>query len=142
VYRNKLKYQSFLQKRSNTNPTKGGPWHLRSPSKIFWRVVRGMVPHKTTRGVLALQRLKVFEGVPAPYDTQKRLVVPAALRVVKLKPNREFCVLGRLAHEVGWHHRDLIARLEAQRKVTSAAAYQAKKATIKATAQAKATLKV
>ena len=32
------------------------------------RVVRGMVPHKSARGAEALKRLKVFEGVPPPYD--------------------------------------------------------------------------
>jgi hypothetical protein len=33
-----------------------------------FRVVRGMVPHKSARGAEALKRLKVFEGVPPPYD--------------------------------------------------------------------------
>jgi len=28
-----------------------------------------MLPHKTPRGAAALGKLKVFEGVPAPYDT-------------------------------------------------------------------------
>ena len=27
-----------------------------------------MIPHKTARGAAALERLKAFEGVPAPYD--------------------------------------------------------------------------
>ena len=48
----------------------------------------GMIPHKTTRGTEALNRLKVFDGVPPPYDKKKRMVVPAALRVLKLKPGR------------------------------------------------------
>lgn len=41
---------------------------LRAPSKILWRTVRGMLPHKLKRGAEALDRLKVFEGVPPPYD--------------------------------------------------------------------------
>lgn len=45
-----------------------------------------MIPHKTKRGMEALNRLKVFDGIPAPYDKQKRMVVPSALRVLKLKP--------------------------------------------------------
>jgi hypothetical protein len=36
--------------------------------------VRGMLPHKTPKGAAALGKLKVFEGVPAPYDTKKRQV--------------------------------------------------------------------
>merc|ERR1711992_109254 len=72
-YRNKLKYLDFLRKRMNTNPSHG-PFHFRAPSKIFWRTIRGMIPHKTTRGMEALNRLKVFEGVPPPYDKTKRMV--------------------------------------------------------------------
>ena len=33
-----------------------------------------MLPHKTPKGAAALGKLKVFEGVPAPYDTKKRQV--------------------------------------------------------------------
>lgn len=47
-----------------------------------------MVPHKTARGKECLENLKAFEGVPAPYDKTKRLVVPSALRNIKLKPRR------------------------------------------------------
>ena len=42
----------------NTNP-KRGPFHYRSPARIFWRTVRGMIPHKTFRGKQALARLQV-----------------------------------------------------------------------------------
>jgi large subunit ribosomal protein L13Ae len=33
-----------------------------------------MLPHKEAKGAAALARLKVFEGIPAPYDTKKRQV--------------------------------------------------------------------
>ena len=49
----------------------------------------GMIPHKLPRGKEALTRVKVFEGIPAPYDKQKRLVVPSALKLVRLKPRRK-----------------------------------------------------
>lgn len=71
----------------NTNPCRG-PYHFRAPSRILYKTVRGMVPHKTKRGMIALNRLRVFEGVPPPYDKQKRMVVPSALRVTRLKPFR------------------------------------------------------
>lgn len=48
-----------------------------------------MLPHKTKRGQAALDRLKVFDGIPPPYDKKKRMVVPAALKVVRLKPTRK-----------------------------------------------------
>ena len=57
----------------------------------------------------------------------KRKVVPAALRVLRLKPTREFTVLGDLADSVGWKHKDLLKKLEDQRKIKSAAYYEKKK---------------
>ena len=77
---------------------------------MFWRTVRGMIPHKTPRGAAAMNRLKTFEGVPPPYDHQKRMVVPQALRVLRLKPGRKYCTVGRLGHEFGWKYQDVVAR--------------------------------
>jgi len=130
LIRNKFKYMVVLHKRMNTNP-RHGQYHYRSPARIFWRTVRGMLPHKSPRGAAALERLKVFEGVPAPYDKMKRVVVPAALRVSTLKPSRKFTVLGNLSKQVGWKYNDLLSRLEAKRKVKSAAFYERKKAIVK-----------
>lgn len=57
-----------------------------------------------------MDRLKVFEGIPPPYDKKQRMVVPQALRVLRLKPGRKYCTVGRLAHEVGWKYQDVVAR--------------------------------
>lgn len=43
-------------------------------------LIRRMIPHKTKRGAHALGRLKAYEGVPAPYDKMKRMVIPDALK--------------------------------------------------------------
>jgi large subunit ribosomal protein L13Ae len=59
-FRNKLKYMAFLRKRCLINPQRGA-FHFRAPSRIFYRTVRGMIPHKTARGAAALERLKVCE---------------------------------------------------------------------------------
>ncbi|XP_017560432.2 60S ribosomal protein L13a [Pygocentrus nattereri] len=134
-YRNKLKYLAFLRKRMNTNPSRG-PYHFRAPSRIFWRTVRGMLPHKTKRGQAALERLKVFDGIPPPYDKRKRVVVPAALKIVRLKPTRKFAMLGRLAHEVGWKYQAITATLEERRKEKARMRYNKKKVQIKLTKQA------
>lgn len=69
-----------------------------------------MIPHKTSRGAAALERLKVFEGVPPPYDKQKKMVVPQALRVLRLQPGRKYCLVGRLSHEVGWKYQGVVER--------------------------------
>ena len=87
-YRNKLKYLKFLRLRCNVKPTRG-PFHFRAPSKIFWRTVRGMIAHKTERGKAALKRLQAFEGVPPPYDKKKKMVIPSALKVLRLKAGRK-----------------------------------------------------
>jgi large subunit ribosomal protein L13Ae len=121
-----VRYQAYLRKRCIVNPSRG-PFHFRAPSRQFYRVIRGMVPHKSARGAAALERLKVFEGVPAPYDKMKRMVIPSALRVLKLKPGRKVTDLGRLAHEVGWKYQDVVKTLEEKRKVKSKAYYERKK---------------
>lgn len=137
VVRNKVKYAQFRRKRMNTNPRKG-PFHFKSPSMIVWRTIRGMVHQKTARGQQALQRLTTYEGIPAPYDKQKRVVVPAALKVMRLKPNRDYTVVGELADAVGWKHKDLLQRLEAKRKAESSDFYAKKKSAIKKKADAAA----
>merc|ERR1712003_545144 len=94
------KYAMFKKKRMNSNP-KQGPLHYRSPSKILWRTIRGMVPHKTPRGAASLDRLKTYEGIPHPYDRKKRMVIPSCLKVLRIRPERKFCKLGDLSDEVG-----------------------------------------
>ncbi|CAC5422202.1 RP-L13Ae [Mytilus coruscus] len=125
-FRSKLKYLDYLKLRCNVKPSRG-PFHFRAPSKVFYKTVRGMVPHKQTRGKEALARLKVFEGIPPPYDKQKRQVVPSALKVLRLNPMRKYCDLNRLSHEVGWKYQRVVSSLEARRKVKSKRFYERKK---------------
>lgn len=122
-----------------------------------------MIPHKTERGAKAMERLKVFEGVPPPYDRKKRVVVPQALRVLRLKPGRKYCTVGRLGHEFGWKYQDVVARyvgtmsaqgrsrtirltllhrLEERRKVKGQAYHERKVAARKALADAKSSANV
>merc|ERR1712216_1092576 len=110
--RNKLLFMSVLKKRKNPTPNLG-PFH------------------KTARCQAALERLKVFDGVPPPFDKKKRMVIPDALRVTKLRPGRRYTNLGRMASEVGWKHWDTIKELEEKRKVKSTAYWAKKKDAIK-----------
>ncbi|CAG9830400.1 unnamed protein product [Diabrotica balteata] len=134
-YRNKLKCMSFLRKRCNVNPARG-PFHFRAPSRIFWKTVRGMLPHRSERGKQALRRLKAYEGIPAPYDRRKRVVVPGALRVICLKPGRKFCHVGRLSHEVGWKYQYVVRTLKSKRKVKAVLAIRKRDKLKKLTQQA------
>uniref|UniRef100_A0A2I2YZ86 60S ribosomal protein L13a n=1 Tax=Gorilla gorilla gorilla TaxID=9595 RepID=A0A2I2YZ86_GORGO len=83
----------------NTNPSRR-PYHFRAPSRIFWRTVQGQA---------ALDRLK---------DKKKQMVVPAALKVVRLKPTRKF---------VGWKYQAVTATLEEERKEKAEIHYRKKK---------------
>lgn len=56
LFRNKLAFHEFLNKTSSHNPRRFIV-HYRSPSRIFWRTVRGMLPHKTPRGADALCKI-------------------------------------------------------------------------------------
>ncbi|KAB0372320.1 hypothetical protein FD755_016112 [Muntiacus reevesi] len=76
-YRNKLRYPGFLPKQMNTNPSCG-------TSEPQVHLLADSARHA------------------APQDQKKRMVVPAALKVVCLKLTRKFAYLGRLAHEAGW----------------------------------------
>lgn len=136
LFRNKLKYHEFLRKGMNTNPRRG-QFHFRAPSRIFWRVVRGMLPHKTPKGAAALGKLKVFEGIPYPYDQKRRMVVPDALKVLRLKSHRKFTVLGELAQQVGWTKKGLVERLEEKRKTKSSKFWELKQKKLEARAKAR-----
>jgi len=78
-----------------------------------------------------LSPLQVFDGVPPPFDKKKRMVLPEALRVTRLRPGRRYTNLGRMASEVGWKHWDTVKELEAKRKVKSEAYWAKKKDLIK-----------
>lgn len=93
-----------------------------------------MMPHKSARGKAALARLKVFDGIPAPYDGQKRMVVPQALKVLRIKAHRNTCELGELASHVGWTKKDVVETLEAKRKERSAKYWTSKQKKLKAKA--------
>lgn len=86
-----------------------------------------MIPHKTKRGAAALARLKAYEGIPPPYDKMKRMVIPDALKVLRLQAGHKYCLLGRLSSEVGWNHYETIKELEKKRKERAELAYERKK---------------
>ncbi|KAK1343502.1 hypothetical protein QTO34_016282 [Cnephaeus nilssonii] len=87
-----------------------------------------MLPPKTKRGQAALDRLKVFDGIPPPYDKKKRMN-GGSCRPQGCAPEAypEVCLLGRLAHEVGWKCQAVTAPLEEKRKEKAKIHYRKKK---------------
>ncbi|ESO87290.1 hypothetical protein LOTGIDRAFT_183721 [Lottia gigantea] len=135
-HRQKNRYLSLIKKRCNVKPSRG-PFHFRAPRKIFYRTVRGMIPHRTVRGKEAMARLSVFEGIPAPYDKKKRVVIPSALRVIRLNPQRKYCELNRISSEIGWKYSHVIETMEQRRKTRSSQYFSQKKNQAKLKAQAR-----
>ena len=118
--RNKIKYAHFLRKRHVSNPKKG-PFHLRSPSAVFCRVVRGMLPFRTKRGHAALRRLNAYEGIPMNVANKgTRMVIPKAQSATRLRTERSKTVLGNILTKMGWKYGNVIKNLENARKEKAA----------------------
>nr|XP_023905119.1 60S ribosomal protein L13a-4-like [Quercus suber] len=61
------------------------------------------------------------------HDKTKRMVIPDALKVLRLQKGHKYCLLGRLSSEVGWNHYDTIRELEEKRKERAQVTYERKK---------------
>ncbi|AFP65686.1 60S ribosomal protein L13A (nucleomorph) [Chroomonas mesostigmatica CCMP1168] len=108
--KNKLKFLSKSKKKMNTNP-KRGPFHFHSPSQIFWKIIRGMLPHKTKRGTAALMRFRAFDGNPSPFHHMKKFIIPSAFRITTLSPGRKYSILGEISNQIGWTKKHIIESL-------------------------------
>jgi large subunit ribosomal protein L13Ae len=86
--------------------------------------------------------LQCHEGIPEPFDKMKRMVIPDALKVIRMKAERDFTLLKDLAQEFGWNYGPLVEKLEAQRQIKEQAYYAEKKANtaLKAKAEKSVTL--
>jgi large subunit ribosomal protein L13Ae len=124
--RNKFKFLRYLKLTNISNPRKG-PKHYRSPAHMFWRVIRGMLPYRVPRGREAMFRLKVFEGMPMPWATKRKMCVIPALRHLRLQPGRPYTTLGAIAHDVGWKYKAVVEELEVKRKEKAAKFHARKK---------------
>jgi large subunit ribosomal protein L13Ae len=128
--RNKIKYLNFLRKRKLTNPSKG-PFHHRSPSDVFLRTVRGMLPRYTKRGQKALRALVAYEGIPKNVQrVGSPVVIPKAQRHACYRSERPYTILGNMCKHIGWKYSDVVTDLEAKRK-EEASRHYAKKAAVR-----------
>ncbi|KAI4962755.1 hypothetical protein ZWY2020_025807 [Hordeum vulgare] len=57
----------------------------------------------------------------------KRMVIPDALKVLRLQPGHRYCLLGQLSKEVGWNYADTIRELEEKRKEKAKVSYDRRK---------------
>mmetsp|Transcript_9188 Transcript_9188/g.14502 ORF Transcript_9188/g.14502 Transcript_9188/m.14502 type:complete len:182 (-) Transcript_9188:5204-5749(-) len=134
LQRKKSQILSRYKKRTNTNPKKG-PFHMKSPSQFFWKAIRSMLPHKTKHGAEALSRLKVYNGIPGSYVSSKKMVVPEALRILRLKESRKFTKLGLLFGQIGWKYQKIIFEKKNTFTIASNKYFRDKKSIINSTHQ-------
>lgn len=106
-HRIKNKYLEYFQKRCNYNHRRG-QFHYRDPERIFRKTVRRMLPYRTERGKQAYKRLECVAGVSERHLTG-HVVVPEAMREIRLKATRSYCNLGEVAAEIGWKRKDDVA---------------------------------
>jgi len=92
-------YRKFLEIASINNP-KFGPFHPRRPDTIITKMVRGMLPKKSSSGKAALKRLRAYLGVPNELRSLTRTQFDdAKIR----KPSPYYTSVGELGRMVGWH---------------------------------------
>ena len=74
-----------------------GPNYPKRPDRIFKRAVRGMVPHKETRGREAIERVRVYVGNPYEDDEAEILDDTSLDRLSTIK----FVSLGDVSESLG-----------------------------------------
>ena len=92
-------WQERLELTSHVNPIYG-PIHPRRPDNILRRMVRGMVPRKKAKGVMAMKRLRVYIGLPEGVDQKKLTQFKDAAAP---RPIPVYVTMKELAKTLGWN---------------------------------------
>ena len=86
---------SVYRKRTEVGSDRG-PYYPKRPDRIFKRAIRGMLPHKQTRGREALDRVRVYVG--NPYDEDGDVLDGTSLDRLS---NIKFISLGEVSEKLG-----------------------------------------
>jgi large subunit ribosomal protein L13 len=92
-------WQERLEIASHVNPIYG-PIHPRRPDNILRRMIRGMVPRKKTKGVLAMKRLRVYVGLPEGVDVAK---LTQFKETTAPRPVPAYVTMNELSKTLGWN---------------------------------------
>jgi large subunit ribosomal protein L13 len=79
-------------------PTKG-PFHYRKPNAIVRRTIRGMLPHRKSRGREAYRRLRVYIGIPHELEGVETESIQKA-HIERLRGR--YITVGEVAKNIGW----------------------------------------
>jgi len=97
------KYQKRRSIEGKPKPTKGLV-QPRTPDRIVWKTIRGMLPMKKAKGREALRRLRVFIGVPSELKKLSVFELPLEYTIENLKPKKrkKEVTVYWLAKSLGW----------------------------------------
>ena len=90
------KYQQRRKIRTKTNPLQG-PFYPRQTDQIVKRTIRGMLPHRKSRGKDAYKRLLVFRDIPAALSEKVFEEIPD---VKKFNPKSPYLTLSELSSKI------------------------------------------
>jgi large subunit ribosomal protein L13 len=76
-----------------------GPFYLRRPDRFVRRIVRGMIPYKTSKGKIAYKRVLCYIGSPRELEQHKSITVDnASIKHIK---NLKYVTVGELCKHMG-----------------------------------------
>lgn len=76
-----------------------GPHFFRRPDRFVRRIIRGMLPHKTSRGRDAYERVLCYIGVPPEFKNEKPITIEIAN--IKKIPNLRYSTVEELCKMMG-----------------------------------------
>ncbi len=97
------KYKKRRSIEGKPKPTKG-PVQPRTPDRIVWKTIRGMLPMKKAKGREAIRRLRVYIGTPPELKDCELFKLPIEYTVENLKPKKrkKEVTVYWLAKSLGW----------------------------------------
>jgi large subunit ribosomal protein L13 len=76
-----------------------GPFFYRQPDRFVRRIIRGMLPHKTARGMSAYKRVLCYIGMPEEFKNEKPLTFENAS--IKNIPNLKYSSVKDICKSMG-----------------------------------------
>lgn len=93
----------FVIDRYTTRMHRGEPFHgpnyPKMPDMFLKRIIRGMLPHRQYKGIVAFRRIKCHIGMPAEFVNQKVETIESAN--MKKLPNPKYIMLSDLCKQMG-----------------------------------------
>jgi large subunit ribosomal protein L13 len=88
----------YEHKRARGSEAKG-PYFPKNPDDIVRRVIRGMLPYKQAKGLLAYKRVKCYMGIPAEFEKVK----PETIKVADISKlgSSKYVSLGEIGKYLG-----------------------------------------